>query len=568
MAQISSAGMNRAQVKALFKLRGQLTLRQFSQERGRLVVALLVVFLLLPLALGLAFGTAVGYTYLPDHWPGALLGGVLFLLWMLWITLPIFVSPVNEAFDLSRLMMYPIRRRDLITAVFLGTLFDYPTYIMLPLFGAIFFGFGSLSSILIVLIALLLSYGHLIMIGQLVGTAIGGLLQSRRVRDATIILMSVLGGSCYFINLATQRFFENMADRFSEDQMEALLAWNPLDVLQWLPPGAAARAIERASVGEWLPSFFWLAYSALWLAVVIWVWLKLLTRLTTGEGYLFSRSSSAAVEETAVLTTTTTAAKQKRDWFAWLPDDIAAIAYKEAVTVWRLPQRRAGIIQGLIFPIFMGAIFLFNTDQPNYPAWIGLGLPLYALFAFWASTQNMLSWEGRGLPAILLTSTPRYRIFMGKGVVLAVLAGVPFLVFGTAVIWLTQHWLSVMGVLTGLCVGVAALGVTAVTSVLFPVPINLESNKRRGAYQSGGSFKTGCASVIVVPVVLGLMAVPPVLPLVAAYWFEQPLIAAAGLLYAAAYAAAFFYYGCHQAGKLLIKREPEFIQAMKLPDDE
>src|SRR5690606_37618140 len=109
-------------------------------------------------------------------------------------------------------------------------------------------------------------------------------------------------------------------------------------------PGAAARAIERASVGEWLPSFFWLAYSALWLAVVIWVWLKLLTRLTTGEGYLFSRSSQKEAEEVTAVVKTITVAKQKRDWFAWLPDDIAAIAYKEAVTVWRLPQRRAGII--------------------------------------------------------------------------------------------------------------------------------------------------------------------------------------------------------------------------------
>ncbi len=567
MAQISSSGMNRTQIKALFKLRGRLTLRQFSQERGRIVVALLTVLILLPLALGFAFGTAVGYRQLPDHWPGALLGAVLFILWMLWITLPIFVSPVNEAFDISRLMIYPIRRRDLITAVFLGTLFDYPTYIMLPLFAAIIYGFGSVNSILILLIALLLSYGHLIMIGQLVGTAIGGLLQSRRVRDATIILMSVLGGSCYFLNLATQRFIENMTDRFSEGQVETLLAWNPLNILQWLPPGAAARAIERAAAGEWLTSFVWLAYSGLWLAIVIWIWLKLLTRLTTGEGYLFSRSSQKENgAETAVVTTTIT--KQKRDWFAWLPDDIAMIAYKEAVTVWRLPQRRAGIIQGLLFPILMGAAFLFGNDNPNYPAWIGLGLPLYALFAFWSATQNMLAWEGRGLPTILLSSIPRHRIFMGKGVVLAVIAGVPYLVFGTAVIWVTQHWLSVMGVLTGFCVGVAALGITSITSVLFPIPINLESKRRRGTYQSGGNFKTGCATMTIVPITLGIIAVPPLLPLAAAYFFKQPLIAIAGLLFAVAYAAIIFYYGCHQAGKLLSKREPELVLAMKLPEDD
>ena len=569
MAAIDVNG--RSQVMAMFKLRGRLTVRQFSQQRGRLVVASLLLFILLPLAGLAAFGTGVGYRQLPDHWPTALLGLVLFVLWMLWITLPIFVSPINEAFDISRLMIYPIRRRDLITAVFLGTLFDYPTYIMLPLFGAIIYGFGTTSTILIVLLALLLSYGHLIMIGQLVGTAIGGLVQSRRVRDATIILMSVIGGSCYFINLATQRFFENLADTFSQDQMQALLATNPLDYFQWLPPGAAAKAIERASVGEWFSSFFWLTYSAFWLVIVIWLWYKLLLRLTTGEGYFLNiPNSSAAKPETAVVTASMQQSKSepKRDWFGWLPDDIAVVAHKEVVTVWRLPQRRAGIIQGLLFPILVGAAFLFTSDQPNYPAWIGVGVPLYGLFAFWGSSQNMLSWEGRGLPTILLTPNPRHRIFVGKGIILALIAGIPYLIFGSGLIWLSQHWLSVMGVLTGLFVGIASMSVTMVASVLFPIPINLESKRGRSAYQSGGSFLTGCATVTVVPFSLAIVGIPPILPLVAAYFLDQPLIAVAGLIFSIIYGVLLFRIGCLQAGKLLLKREPEMIELMKLPEDD
>ena len=568
MAAIDVNG--RAQVMAMFKLRGRLTARQFSQQRGRLVIALLLLFVLLPIAGFISFGTAVGYRRLPDQWPGALLGLVLFVLWMLWITLPIFVSPINEAFDLSRLMIYPIRRRDLITAVILGTLFDYPTYIMLPLFGAIIYGFGTTSTILIVLLALLLSYGHLVMIGQLVGTAIGGLVQSRRVRDATIILMSVIGGSCYFINLATQRFFENLADTVSEDQMQTLLATNPLDYFQWLPPGAAAKAIEQASAGEWLTALLWLFYSAAWLFVIIWLWYKLLIRLTTGQGYFFKvPASSPAKKETAVVTTAThKVAEPKRDWFSWLPDDIAVVAYKEVATVWRLPQRRAGIIQGLLFPILVGAAFLFTSDQPNYPAWVGVGVPLYGLFAFWGSSQNMLAWEGRGLPTILLTPNPRHRIFVGKGIVLALIAGIPYLIFGSGLIWLSQHWLAVMGVLTGLFVGVASMSVTMIASVLFPIPINLESKRGRSAYQSGGSFLTGCATVTVVPFSLAIVGIPPILPLVAAYFLDQPLIAVAGLIFSIIYAVLLFRIGCLQAGKLLLKREPEMIEAMKLPEDD
>ena len=573
MAQIEYNG--REQVKAMLKLRGRLTLRQFSQERGRLVVAILVVIILLPLALGLAAASAVGYRNLPDQWPGALLGFVLFALWMLWITLPIFVAPINEAFDISRLMIYPIRRRDLITAVFLGTLFDYPTYIMLPMFAAIIFGFGSVSSILIVLLALLLTYGHLIMIGQLVGTAIGGLLQSRRVRDASIILMSVIGGSCYFINLATQRFFED----FGEEEFAELSNLNPLNFFQWLPPGAAARAIEQADAGAYLMSLLWLAYSAIWLVIIIWLWYKLLVRLTTGEGYFFNLSAGKKEAgngvDTAVAPTTIgyetakqTTVKQKRDWFGWLPDDIAVIAHKEVTNVWRLPQRRAGIIQGLLFPVLMGAFFLFGSDQPNYPAWIGLGLPLYALLVFWGASQNMLSWEGRGLPTILLTPIPRHRIFIGKGIVLAAVAGIPYFIFGLGVIWLTQHWLSVAGVLNGLLIGIAAIGVTSITSVLFPMPVNLESKRNRGAYKTGGSFKTGCANVIVAPLFSSLVAVPLILILAAAYWFEAPWLAVFGLILGVGYAFILFRFGCYRAGKYLLQREPELVLAMKLPEED
>ena len=35
-----------------------------------------------------------------------------------------------------------------------------------------------------------------------------------------------------------------------------------LKTLQWLPTGAVARAIERASGGEWLAALVWLLYSA------------------------------------------------------------------------------------------------------------------------------------------------------------------------------------------------------------------------------------------------------------------------------------------------------------------
>ena len=61
---------------------------------------------------------------------------------------------------------------------------------------------------------------------------------------------------------------------------------------------------------------------------------------------------------------------------------------------------------------------------------IGLGLPLYALFLYWITAFNMLGWEGKGLPILFLTPVPRQRIFLGKGLALYFVGSLPFLLVG------------------------------------------------------------------------------------------------------------------------------------------
>lgn len=565
---------DRVQLGALWRLRGRLTLRQFGRERGRIVGMALVILIMGPLVLAAAYGTAMGYRHLEDQWPTALLGGVLTLLWLIWLLFPLIFSSLNEGADITLLMTYPIRRRTLIANVVLGTLFDYPTYLMLPLFLVIFYSFGLTFSptALIVLLALALSYGHLVMIGQFVGTAVGGIMQSRRVRDIAIILASTLGGFCYFINIGIQRLIGTFSDRVTEEQAQAFLAWQPLNLLQWLPPGAAARAIERSLAGDWLLSLAWLFYSLVWLALLTWVWYKLLVRLTTGEGYLLTvRPRQEAVRQKAPRE----AAKSGRpqiDWLRWLPDDIALLTTKEFKSVWRIPQRRVGIIQGVLMPVFFMAVFFFTDElgtvnTMRLPAWVGLGLPLYAMFLFWANTQNILAWEGKGLPALLLTPIPRARIFWAKGLALFVVTVIPFLFISGLFVFFQFDWASVAGVLTGVWVGVAAMAVTTVASVLFPIPIQLEARRNRSIFQSGGDSKTGCLYITLVPLCVLVFSVPATIPLIIAYWLELPWLAFVAVILSAVYALVLFWGGSKLAGNLLLEREPELIAKMKLPDE-
>ena len=411
---------------------------------------------------------ALGYLRLPDPWPAQLLGFILVLLWFIWLIFPIFFSSLNEAADITRLLVYPLPRRDIIASVLLGTLFDYPTYLMLPLLLAVLIGWGASLALPVVIIAILLGFAHMIFIGLLVGTALGGVLQSRRFRDIAIIFTALLGSSCYFLQVGFGRLIENVTQNMSQEE---LLALQPLPILQWFPTGAAAQAIAQAADGQWIAALGWLFYSSLWLLLIVWAWWKLVVRLTTGEGFLFARAPRPQKEiKTAPARAATLPIFLRR-----LPPDIAQIMSKEFKSIWRTPLRRVGLIQGLLVPIFMGGFILIRNESSISSLtsfnFIGLGLPLYALFIYWVTSFNMLGWEGKGLPVLFLTPVSRRRIFLGKGLALYIVASLSFLLVGIIFTLVLGNWVSLGGLLTGLLSGFTTIGVTAVFATLFPSPI-------------------------------------------------------------------------------------------------
>lgn len=569
MAPLSGTTPPRSQLSTLFRLRGKLTLRQFTREKGRIIGAIVVILVFGPLIAAATYGTAVGYRSLEEHWPTALFGGVMVALWFIWLGFPIVATSINESADITRLLVFPISRRDLILSTLLGTLFDYPTYLMLPLFVAVFIGFGFTSAFPVVVVAILLCYGHMVLIGQFISVAIGGILQSRRFRDVAIILVSLLGSSCYFINLAFQSGLERLTDSLSLQEEEAIAEafanFQPLNILQWFPTGAPARAVEQALAGSWLTALLWLLYSAVLLVGLTWVWFQLMNRLATGGGFLIGGRPQQEKEKQVKVKT------RRRSLLGWLPDDLAVLVDKELRSAWRIPQRRVGLIQGLLLPLFMMGPFLFSADFSGdfstFPSWFGLSMPVYALFLFWSSSQNMLAWEGRGLPTLLLTPQPRWRLFLAKGMVFTLIGGLPYLVVGSAIILVQQGWITIFAVITGLGMGVASLAVTAVGSVLFPIPINLEAKRTRGAFQSGGNFKTGCATITLIPISILVVNLLPAAPLGLAFYFDLPWLGAAGAIFSLAYGAAILYAGSRLAGNLLQEREPELVATMKLPEE-
>ena len=554
---LPALGLNPTHQKALFRLRARLAWRQYVSEPGRIVSLILFGLVLLPLVLGAAVGTTLGYLRLPQPWPAQLLGGVLTLLWGIWLLAPIILFSLNEGMDMTRLLVYPVTRRDLAVSFALGTLFDFPTYLMLPIFAAVVIGWGASPALLILPLALLLAYGHMVFTSQLVVTVAGGILRSRRFRDISILVLSLLGSSCYFL----QNSIGWAAERFQLDAAQVEM-WRPLDTLQWLPPGAAARAIEQASLGNWGSSLLWLGYAAAWLLAIGWVWSRLLLRWLTGEGFLISVAPRVEKPKQA-------RAGAGREWLTWLPADLRSLVVKELKLLWRTPQRRVGLLQIFIMPLFLGGIFFVEgAAEFTQSPWFNVALPAYSLFMFWILGQNMMGMEGEGLANLFVTPAPRQRIFLAKGLALMLVMGLALLLLAALLFILAGSWLVVPALLTSLSLGGASLAVNAIFSVWFPVPVNLESTSRRGMRMTGGSCLTGLALTFLAPIGQGAAALPALAPLVLALILKQSWIALAGALPAAIYGGLVFWYGTKIAGNVLVSREPEVLAATRLPDQD
>ena len=556
-------GLDYRTQRALLRLRGRLTLRQYMREPGRFLGVIVAIAFFVPLALGSAIASAIGYRLLPPEWALELLGGVLVVLWLLWVTYPILVSSLNEGLDLTRLLIFPISRRDLVASVLLGTLLDYPTYIMAPVLLAALVTWGSSSALPIVAVGLLLAYCHMVIAGQLVVTIFGGILQSRRFRDLAVILMSLFGASCYFIQIGLQSVSERLSEAAQAGSLDALAGFRPLDALQWLPTGAVARAIGLANAGSWGASLLWLGYSGLLLAVLTGIWWVILQRILTGAGFLL-RAPEKKTPPAAAKAAPAAARRLVPRWLGWLPADIGQIVLKDLRTAWRLPQRRALLLQSLIFPFFMIVPLLqaFGDDSAPPPS-IGFFVPSVVLFQYWIMGQNMLAWEGRGINTLLTTPIARGRILHGKtlGVVLL---GLPVTLLVTAVALFAFPSWRTTGALLQLPPAVAILlGVMGVASVLFPSPVNLEARRGRASFSFSGGGCLAALGNLVAPLVVALLLAPLVGLLAAAALLALPWLPVAAAPLVFVYGGGVYWLLTRFAAQRLAAREPEVVEAVR-----
>ncbi|HHY58894.1 MAG TPA: hypothetical protein GYA08_26065 [Chloroflexi bacterium] len=546
-------GLDAARQRALIGLRLRLLRRQFEREPGRMVGFIVFLVIFGPLVLLLATASGFVYVAAPAPWPVQTMGIVLTGLWLAWIALPLFAFRTNESLDLSRLLVYPLSARDLLASALIGTLFDGPSYVTLPFFIAILIGWLDQPWLLpVVLVALLLAYALMMVTGQLVLTASMGLLRSRRFRDLSIVVLSLLGSSCYLIN----RLVESWA---RATDAAALRTLEPLLALRWLPPGACAQALALAEHGDWLGVGLWLSYASAWLIVLSWGWWKLLLRITTGAATWTLPAPKAAPARR-----TPTSDAIDAVGFAWLPTPTRAMLIKEFKLTWRVPQRRIGLLQSVLAPFALIVAIFFGEMEAlsRLPEWTAAGLPAIMLFAAWGLSTNMLGMESRGLATLLLTPAPRWQLLLGKGLAYTLLALAPTTLYAAVLAAIVRSPLIVVGLLAGISTALIVVAVNMVAAVYYSYPFDENSTTRQRA---GGGWRTGVVQIVVVPLAMAILAAPATLPMLAGAWWGLPLpVTAVGALAGLVYAALLFGWTTHYAGKMLTGREAETLAAASL----
>src|SRR6266550_647771 len=185
-------------IRWLFWLRWKLFLRGFTREKSRIITTIFMVVFGFPLFAGIALVTYFAYRFLPAPANAEILFLVLTAVYLLWMVLPLFEFTVNEGLDVSKLLLFPLTRSELMVSLLFSTLLDIPMFGLILVFVAVVVGWAiSLPVTLLTIVAMLIFYTQVVGMSQLVLAVLMRTLQSRRFRDLSIILIALFSSSCY-----------------------------------------------------------------------------------------------------------------------------------------------------------------------------------------------------------------------------------------------------------------------------------------------------------------------------------------------------------------------------------
>ncbi len=345
----------------LFWLRWKTLMRGYTRKPLSIIGALFVLLFIVSLAGTIAVVSFIAYRILPSPANSEVLYLVLTAVLLLWIMLPLLEFTANEGLDASKLILYPLTRAELMASLLFSTLLDIPTIGLVLVLVAVIAGWAvSLPVTILASVTMLIFYIQVVGISQLVLALFMRVLQGRRFRDLSIIIIALFTSSCYLIQ---QFVLGGTRILHLYDNLRSA-SFSPY--LQWLPSGLAARSITQAIQGNWGASIATLALLLVTSVLTLYLWQFVLQRsLSASEVGASARARGRRRQQTPAVTTAVQPAGVSI-WERLIPPQISALAVKELKYFWRDPQLKAMMFQSVIYVAIFLVAPLLNPNSTRF----------------------------------------------------------------------------------------------------------------------------------------------------------------------------------------------------------
>ncbi|TMR96101.1 hypothetical protein [Nonomuraea basaltis] len=448
-----------------------------------------------------------------------------------WMIVPLLAFGLDDTLDPAKLSLFPLRTRRLAVGMFTASVTGvWPAAMLIVTFGALVALPASAGGVLLGVPAVLLQFALCVVTSRLITTSLSSALRTRRGRDVLAVAALLVVVLAQLPNLVINRGFGDPVAMLH--QMAA--------VLRWTPPGMAAHAIADGG----LIGLAELAFLALLVAALAWLWIKALSRaLVTPD---VSTQAASVRRETGLVD-------------RLVPDGpLAAVVTKELKYIRRDPRFRVGWFSAIVITLVL-SFSLGNTAEGGPGPGVPIAITTLGALMIAIQSGNAFGIDGRSLwmNAVTFGSERGLATDLAGRHLASALIAVPLLAViavGTGVF--TGHPASILpAMLAGWGALGIGLGVGSVASVVLPYTVPERMNAFSGAApgQGGQAFASSIGAMLSI----ALLSLPFMVPLLFGFLWVCVVAPFYGLLAEA--------LGRRLGARIGFARMPELVAAVSKP---
>lgn len=432
----------RAQLAAMAGLRWHIFINGLRSKIGAIELGVRTVMYLVYAGFGLGAGAlmCVGAYFVASERQWQLLPILFWALCFLWQVIPVILTSLQEQFDLSILLRFPVSFRSYVFLYVVFGLVDVSTILGALCCLGIFAGITAAEPDLFAWAAMgLVGFALFnILLARAIFAWIDRWLAQRKTREIVGALFMVLLLSLQLLNPALhpnrRQAYSTRQERY-ENYRKMTVEYSPWlktaqAVQQWLPPGLAARSLDQAVNEQSLSAWGSLGLLGLYALAAGGVLAGRLRGEFRGES-LGQAPKASKAEMNPTPKSRARRARREGSGRSAGSGPIAAVIEKDLRSLLRTLPLLWAIGLPVLMVLVVASLFRNGSGGVNsFP----FALPVcmaYALLGFTQLFYNNLGAEGAGIQLLFLSPTPIRTVLLAKNILHSILFGLDALLAAT-----------------------------------------------------------------------------------------------------------------------------------------